>query len=139
MARLGTVIRLAERRARRGGAADDAGVVVSLDDVTVRFDDRVVVDAVSASVARGDWVGLIGANGAGKTTLIKAIAGLLDHGGAVGVNGKATATMGRRERARAVAYVPQAPELPGDMSVFDYTLLGRTPHISYLAVESGEG
>jgi iron complex transport system ATP-binding protein len=26
--------------------------------------------------------------------------------------------------------------MPGDMSVFDYVLLGRTPHISYLAVES---
>jgi iron complex transport system ATP-binding protein len=44
--------------------------------------------------------------------------------------------MGRRDRARAVSYVPQAPEMPADMSVFDYTLLGRTPHIAYLAVES---
>jgi iron complex transport system ATP-binding protein len=26
--------------------------------------------------------------------------------------------------------------MPADMSVFDYILLGRTPHISYLAVES---
>ena len=35
-----------------------------------------------------------------------------------------------------MAYVPQSPELPADMSVFDYTLLGRTPHIAYFAVES---
>ena len=46
--------------------------------------------------------------------------------------------MGRRERARAVSYVPQSPEMPADMSVFDYILLGRTPHISYLAVESSD-
>ena len=44
--------------------------------------------------------------------------------------------MGRRERARQVSYVPQSPEMPPDMSVFDYVLLGRTPHIAYLAVES---
>ena len=52
------------------------------------------------------------------------------------IGGKPTVGMGRRERARSVAYVPQSPELPPDMSAFDYTLLGRTPHIAYLAVES---
>jgi len=136
--RLGTVIRLADRRARRGAVPGDVRAVVSLDGVTVRFDGYVAVDGVTASLARGEWVGLIGANGAGKTTLIKAVAGLIDHEGSVKVNGTLTAGMGRRERARAVAYVPQSPELPADMSVFDYTLLGRTPHISYLAVESGD-
>ena len=136
MARLGTVIRLAERRARRGAGPPEDGAMVELGAVTVRFDGRVVVDAVSASVGRGEWVGLIGANGAGKTTLIKAVAGLVDHDGEVQVGGKSSAAMSRRERARSVAYVPQSPELPADMSVFDYTLLGRTPHIAYLAVES---
>ncbi len=110
--------------------------MVELGAVTVRFDGRVVVNAVTASVRRGEWIGLIGANGAGKTTLIKAVAGLVDHDGEVHVGGRASGTMGRRERARSVAYVPQSPELPADMSVFDYTLLGRTPHIAYLAVES---
>ncbi len=136
MARLGTVIRLAERRGRRGAGPQGDGAMVELGGVTVRFDGRVVVDAVTASVGRGEWVGLIGANGAGKTTLIKAVAGLVDHDGEVRVGGKSSAAMGRRERARSVAYVPQSPELPADMSVTDYTLLGRTPHIAYLAVES---
>ena len=136
MARLGTVIRLAERRGRRGVGSHVDGAMVELGAVTVRFDGRVVVNAVTASVGRGEWVGLIGANGAGKTTLIKAVAGLVDHEGEVLVGGKASSTMARRERARSVAYVPQSPELPADMSVFDYTLLGRTPHIGYLAVES---
>ena len=136
MARLGTVIRLAERRGRRGAGPSGDGAMVELGAVTVRFDGRVAVDAVTASVGRGEWVGLIGANGAGKTTLLKAVAGLVDHDGEVRVGGKSSAGLGRRERARSVAYVPQSPELPADMSVFDYTLLGRTPHIAYLAVES---
>ena len=136
MARLGTVIRLAERRGRRRAGRPGDGAMVELEAVTVRFDGRVAVDAVTASVGRGEWVGLIGANGAGKTTLLKAVAGLVDHDGEVRVGGKPSAGMGRRERARSVAYVPQSPELPADMSVFDYTLLGRTPHIAYLAVES---
>jgi len=88
-------------------------------------------------VGRGEWVGLIGANGAGKTTLLRAVAGLLEHEGEVHIGGRPAVAMGRRDRARSVAYVPQSPELPSDMTVFDYTLLGRTPHIAYLAVESG--
>ncbi len=136
MARLGTVIRLAERRGRGGAGPPGDGAMVELGAVTVRFDGRPAIDAVTASVGRGEWVGLIGANGAGKTTLLKAVAGLVDHDGEVRVGGKPSSGLGRRERARSVAYVPQSPELPADMSVFDYTLLGRTPHIAYFAVES---
>ena len=40
--------------------------------------------------------------------------------------------------ARLVAYVPQKPELPPDMTVSDYVLLGRTPHIGYFGFESAE-
>jgi iron complex transport system ATP-binding protein len=34
-----------------------------------------------------------------------------------------------------IAYVPQSPELPPDMMVSDYVLLGRSPHIGYFGVE----
>ena len=50
---------------------------IGLDGVTVELGGRAVVDDVSASVERGEWVALIGPNGAGKTTLLRAIAGLL--------------------------------------------------------------
>jgi iron complex transport system ATP-binding protein len=140
MARLGTVIRLAERRHRSADAlrSDGVATMVELDAITVRFDGHTVVDRVDASVGRGEWVGLIGANGAGKTTLLRTVAGLVDYEGEVRLGGQPAAPMGRRERARAVSYVPQSPEMPADMSVFDYILLGRTPHISYLAVESSD-
>jgi len=62
MARLGTVIRLAERRGRRGAGVPDDGAMVELDSVSVRFDGRAAVDLVTVAVGRGEWVGLIGAN-----------------------------------------------------------------------------
>ena len=139
MARLGggTIVRLAERRAVRSGRGRLAGgASVELDRVSVTYDGRRAVREVTVSVGPGEWVGLIGANGAGKTTLLRAVAGLVDFEGSVLIAGRPTAALGRRQRARSVAYVPQAPELPADMSVLDYALLGRTPHISYLAVES---
>src|SRR4029079_9495863 len=52
---------------------------LGLDGVTVELGGRVVVDDVSASVDRGEWVALIGPNGAGKTHLLRAIARLPRH------------------------------------------------------------
>jgi iron complex transport system ATP-binding protein len=148
MARLGTVIRLSDRvgatRSRRAGRAGLGGSpggaperpMIELSSVGVRYDGRMAVEDVTLSVGRGEWIGLIGANGAGKTTLLRALAGLTAHQGAIRIDGRLTGGMARRERARAIAYVPQSPELPDDMPVFDYVLLGRTPHIAYLSVES---
>ncbi|HEY8431463.1 MAG TPA: ABC-F family ATP-binding cassette domain-containing protein [Sandaracinaceae bacterium] len=51
--------------------------VVKLRSVRKAFGERVVLPNVSATVYRGDRVGIIGPNGAGKTTLLKLIAGEL--------------------------------------------------------------
>jgi len=94
-----------------------------------------VVDALTEQVASGEWLGLIGPNGAGKSSVLRAIAGLLDHDGRIMVDGRPTASLRRRDLARAVAYVPQQPVLPSDMTVVDYVLLGRTAYIGYFGVE----
>jgi ABC transport system ATP-binding/permease protein len=52
-------------------------IVAELKDVSMRFGDKLLVDHFSATILRGDKVGLIGPNGAGKTTLLKLILGEL--------------------------------------------------------------
>ncbi|MDI2028286.1 ABC transporter ATP-binding protein [Saccharopolyspora sp. TS4A08] len=94
-----------------------------------------VVSGVSTTVDGGGWLGIIGPNGAGKSTLLKAIAGLLAHTGEVRVGGRALASLPRRERARTLAYAPQIPQLPMGLTVTDYVLLGRTPHLGPLGRE----
>lgn len=71
--------------------------LLAIDNLTVQFGDRTVVDRVTLSLHRGDIITIIGPNGAGKTTLIKAVLGIQ------------TATSGRITRARslAIGYVPQ--------------------------------
>lgn len=109
---------------------------VVLHDVTVAHGRRVVVDAVSLSVASGTWTALVGPNGAGKSTLLRALVGLVPYKGDITVGGVAVRGLARRALARTVAIVPQQPLIPGDMTVSEYVLLGRTPFVPTLGVES---
>jgi branched-chain amino acid transport system ATP-binding protein len=59
--------------------ADNAGALLSVRDVTVRFGGIVALDGVSFDVARGDVCGLIGPNGAGKTTLFNCLSRLYQY------------------------------------------------------------
>jgi iron complex transport system ATP-binding protein len=110
--------------------------VISFDEVTVRYGASLALEAVAGQVADGEWLALIGPNGAGKTTLLGAITRLLRYEGVITVGGKTVAGLRRRELARLIAYVPQRPVLPPDMTVSEYVLLGRTAHISYLGTET---
>ena len=109
---------------------------ISARGITVRLGGRAVVRDVDLEVPEGQWVGLIGPNGAGKTTLLRALAGLLPHDGTITLHDVPTTTLGRRDWARAVAVVPQEPVTPPWMTVAEYVLLGRTPHLGQLARES---
>ena len=70
------------RRERQGqvkldvSAGERSGkIVADLENVSKIYGDKVIVKDFSATILRGDKVGLIGANGAGKTTLLKMILG----------------------------------------------------------------
>lgn len=115
--------------------------VLELHDVTVSYGERKrtrrqVLAPFSDVVESGEWVGLVGPNGAGKSSLLRAIAGLVPHGGTVGVAGGSLATLSDRERSTRVAYVPQEPLIPADMTAEEYVLLGRTPYIGYFGSET---
>jgi iron complex transport system ATP-binding protein len=108
---------------------------VAFEQVTVEAGGRRIVDGVSFAVEPGAWVSLLGPNGAGKTTVLRVLAGLRRFRGSVRLAGHELAELGRREAARRIALVPQTPVVPPAMSVGDYVLLGRTPHMGVLARE----
>jgi cobalamin transport system ATP-binding protein len=111
---------------------------VAFEGVVVEAGDRRLVDDVSFAVPPGAWVSLLGPNGAGKTTLLRVLAGLRRFRGTVRLGGRSLDELGRRDAARLVALVPQIPVLPPAMSVGDYVLLGRTPHLGVFAREGLE-
>jgi ATP-binding cassette subfamily F protein uup len=86
--RVARLIKLREQRAHRRDELGqvrlelDAGlppgkIVAELKEVSMRFGERQLIDRFSATLLRGDKVGLIGPNGCGKTTLLKLILGEL--------------------------------------------------------------
>jgi cobalamin transport system ATP-binding protein len=109
--------------------------VIELRSVTVELGGTVVVDAIDAVVADGEWLALIGPNGAGKTTLLRAVARLVPFAGEIRLAGRSVDELPRAELARLVAVVPQEPSTPPWMTVAEYVLLGRTPHLGPLAKE----
>jgi iron complex transport system ATP-binding protein len=108
---------------------------LALDSLSVTLGGARIVDRLAAKVEPGEWVALIGPNGAGKTTALRAVAGLVGYDGAVTIFGDDAGGLSRRQRARALALVPQVPLLPRDISVREYVLLGRTAYLTYFGSE----
>lgn len=97
-------------------------MLLSLTDISIIRRGRVILDQVSLTLAKGEFVGLIGPNGAGKSTLMEAALGLLPFSGRSNL-----AQMTATERARIAAYLPQSREIAWPVSVEDLVALGRIP------------
>ncbi|MCP9484082.1 ABC transporter ATP-binding protein [Shimia sp. CNT1-13L.2] len=98
--------------------------LLSVKNLGVTLRNRTVFEDISFSVPKGEFIGLIGPNGAGKTTLMRASLGLLPHTG-----NSTIAEMSARDRAHAVAWMPQSREIAWPISVERIVALGRLPHL----------
>ena len=92
--------------------------LISLENVSVHYGDRAVLDGVTFSLERGEKVALVGANGCGKTTLLHVLAG------SVGVD-SGTAT---RQRGVGVGVLEQEPSFEGGHTLFE-ELLNACGHL----------
>ena len=102
---------------------------LSVQHLSFSYGPRRILEDVTFEVAPGAFCALLGPNGSGKSTLVKAIAGVhRAKSGTVTVEGRETSSLGRRELARVVGYVPQAGDAPFDLTVGEAVMLGRTPH-----------
>jgi iron complex transport system ATP-binding protein len=109
---------------------------ISCTRITAGYNGTTVLKGIDVNVAAGEWVGLIGPNGSGKTTLLRVVSGALPTSGEARLDGVEVGSLSKRERALRMAVVPQSPVVPEGMTVVDYVLLGRNPHIPYWGAES---
>jgi len=96
---------------------------------TGSVDHRRIVDRVAFGAPAGGLTGLLGPNGAGKSTVLRLVAGVLPaDAGSTELDGTDLLGLGRRERARRVAFVEQEVAADVELTVREAVLLGRTPH-----------
>lgn len=105
-----------------------------MEKLAVELGRRRVLEDVTAQFDGGELVGVIGPNGAGKSTLVRAMLGLVKPcAGSCRLDGRDVAALPARERARALAYLPQGQTLHWPLAVERLVTLGRLPHLAPLS------
>jgi iron complex transport system ATP-binding protein len=93
---------------------------------TVDVRGRTLLSNVDVRVGRGELVALVGPNGAGKTTLLRAVLGLVRlTSGSIALGGQDLRALSSRERAAAVAWLPQVQGTNEPLSAVELVLAAR--------------
>ncbi len=109
----------------------DAPTLVSLQNVSIGWEERVVLDNISLSINQGDFIAITGPNGGGKTTLLKIILGLLKP---------TDGTVSRHVSDLRIGYLPQKNMIDSHfpISVKDVIYSGLLNEKSLTAAERRE-
>src|SRR4051794_174596 len=97
--------------------------------ITFAYTDAPVLRDVSLALSAGEVVALLGPNGSGKSTLMRVLLGHLHaSAGTVRWDDRDLRDWRRRDLAKRVAYLPQAPTFETEDRVLDVLRLGRSPY-----------
>ena len=84
-------------------SAVQGGSMISIEKLTKKFDDHLVLKGVNLSIPSGKMTCIIGRSGEGKSVLLKTIIGLIKPtSGSIIINGKDITTFKEKERISAV-------------------------------------
>jgi iron complex transport system ATP-binding protein len=111
--------------------------ILSFHGVTFGYQHHIapVLQQLDFSLQPGRVTAILGPNGAGKTTLLYlALGWLRAWEGEIQLQGKPLPQYTRQERGRWLALVPQTEHTPFDYNVFEYVLMGRSPHLPSLGI-----
>jgi len=102
------------------------------DNVTLRYDERIVTRDLSVSVPDGAFTVIVGPNACGKSTLLRALSRLLTpSAGQVILDGRSMTDLAPKEVARRLGLLPQNSIAPEGITVADLVARGRYPHQSF--------
>lgn len=105
---------------------------IELNNVSFSYGDHAILENLSFSVHKGEYLGVIGPNGGGKTTLIKIILGLLNPtSGVVSLFGQDRHDFKDKHR---IGYVPQRAtqaEVDFPATVYEIVKTGRIPRLGF--------
>ena len=94
-----------------------------------------VLQGISAEIPARSVTAILGPNGSGKTTLLHLVLGLLTpKAGDILLAGRSRSLYSPRDIKQLIGLVPQEESVAFDLSVLDYVLLGRAPHLRLLSL-----
>ena len=88
--------------------------LITLDNISLRFSEKVILDEINATIQKGDKIGLIGRNGEGKSSFMKVLAGIIyaDDGNL------------KVKNSTRISYLEQQPPEDNDYSLFSVVAHG---------------
>ena len=102
---------------------------IDVKQLSVTLGDCQILHDINVSVPVGKITTLIGPNGCGKSTLLRSMIGYIHSPReCVTILGKPLQSYSQSELARQMAFLPQVPNMPKDMTVEELVYCGRYPY-----------
>lgn len=103
--------------------------VVKMNEVSIGYDQILVIEDLSIAIPKSKIISIIGANGCGKSTLLKAIGRIIPNcSGNIIVNNNDISKIKSKELAKILSILPQTPNAPGSLTCFELVSYGRFPY-----------
>lgn len=107
--------------------------MIRLQELTLGYGSRILLDGASATIEAGTMTALIGRNGTGKSTLLRAVAGLEPcRGGTVLLDGRPLPQLTPQQLAETVAFVHTERIRVPNLRCRDVVALGRAPYTNWI-------
>lgn len=111
--------------------------ILTVKDIVSGYGEKMIINGISFSVGKGEFLGIIGPNGAGKTTLLKTVSRVMHpKAGSVSLDGRDIYGMPLKEFARSVAFVAQDTVIAFAFTALEIALMGRSPYLRLFHDES---
>jgi iron complex transport system ATP-binding protein len=95
----------------------------------IGYGEKLIVKDLNLKINKGEITSIIGANGCGKSTILKTLARLhAAKSGSIYLDGKIIQKIPTKEIAKKMAILPQSPDAPGGLTVYELISYGRFPH-----------
>ena len=102
---------------------------IAVKQLSVTLGNRHILHDISLSIPMGKITTLIGPNGCGKSTLLRSMIGYISSPReCVTIFDKPLSSYSENKLARQMAFLPQVPNMPKDMTVEELVYCGRYPY-----------
>ncbi|MGL4946273.1 MAG: ABC transporter ATP-binding protein [Cetobacterium sp.] len=103
---------------------------IKIENLSFSYGGKEILKNINLDIENGKMIGILGPNGCGKSTFLKNILGyLIPNHGEVIFEDRNAKDISKKNKAKIISFVPQKSNLMTNMSVENFVLMGRLPHL----------